>query len=100
MTRQACLADLVDEASPVADSLGIEVPEDFFCPITLDIMRDPVIGTDGRTYDCTAIVAWLSKHRRSPLTNLPMGSENLRPNEQMRKEIEEWSTWVIRTRNS
>ena len=35
------------------------------CPITQEIMKDPVQGSDGQTYDRAAIVRWLNqnKHR-------------------------------------
>ena len=31
----------------------------FICPITGDIMKDPVIGSDGHTYERSAIEQWL-----------------------------------------
>lgn len=27
------------------------IPNEFICPITQEIMKDPVIGTDGQTYE-------------------------------------------------
>lgn len=43
--------------------------ERFRCPITLQIMHDPVIASDGHTYQRQAITQWLKKKRTSPLTN-------------------------------
>ena len=31
------------------------------CPITQDVMRDPVQGNDGQTYERSAIVKWLNE---------------------------------------
>ena len=42
------------------------------CPITLEIMRDPVMAPDGHTYEREAIEAWLTRHTTSPCTGLPM----------------------------
>src|SRR5687768_9525576 len=57
---------------------------DLLCPITLDIMVDPVIGGDGVTYDRSAITKWIAQKKRdgkpltSPLSAQPM-DETLRP---------------------
>jgi serine/threonine protein kinase len=54
------------------------VPDGFLCPITQDVMRDPVILQDGHSYERKAIVDWLKRSNRSPLTNeeLPMSSKD------------------------
>jgi serine/threonine protein kinase len=52
------------------------IPDGFICPITQDIMRDPVILVfDGHSYERKAIEDWLKRSNRSPLTNevLPEG---------------------------
>lgn len=47
-----------------------DVPEEFLCPITQDIMRDPVTCSDGFTYDSNAIAEWfMSGKFTSPMTN-------------------------------
>ncbi len=46
------------------------IPDGFICPITQDIMRDPVILVfDGHSYERKAIEDWLKRSNRSPLTN-------------------------------
>jgi hypothetical protein len=50
------------------------------CPITLEVMTDPVIAADGITYERTAIEDWLRTHNTSPLTNTPLTSKSLTPN--------------------
>ena len=42
--------------------------EEYFCPITCEIMEDPVVAADGHTYERTAIAEWLEHHDLSPLT--------------------------------
>lgn len=37
---------------------GPEIPEDFICPITNDIMKDPVRACDGKAYERDAITTW------------------------------------------
>jgi SUMO ligase MMS21 Smc5/6 complex component len=38
------------------------------CPITHQIFSDPVIISDGHTYECDAIIRWLQTSDISPLT--------------------------------
>ncbi len=45
------------------------IPDGFLCPITQDIMKDPVMLVDGHSYERKAIVDWLQRSNRSPLTN-------------------------------
>ena len=67
-----------------------EYPE-FRCPITMDIMRDPVMAPDGHTYERSAIVQALAAKSVSPLTRQPMSAASLLPNHALRAAIEHWS---------
>ena len=49
---------------------GDDPPDWLLCPITQELMRDPVITTDGHAYERTAITTWLQKHNTSPATGL------------------------------
>lgn len=67
-------------------------PQEFLCPITMNIMQDPVVGPDGHTYERTAIVDWLttSGQNQSPMTREPMTVDQLKPNYALRTSIERW----------
>ncbi len=71
--------------------MDIQAPDEFTCAITRDIMEDPVVAADGHSYERAAITHWLSRSRRSPMTNAPMYTE-LVPNIALRKAICEWRT--------
>jgi hypothetical protein len=46
---------------------------DLCCPITHDLMFDPVVASDGHTYERVALRLWLFKGKRSsPATGLPL----------------------------
>lgn len=60
----------------------------FICPITQDIMKDPVVAADGRTYERAAIVEWINKEHRSPITNAALSVEFLVPNFSLRDIME------------
>jgi len=46
----------------------VDVPKEFICPITQDKMRDPVVASDGNSYERAAIEYVLSTTKASPLT--------------------------------
>ncbi|KAH8059533.1 ubiquitin-protein transferase [Aureococcus anophagefferens] len=56
-----------------------EVPESFACPITTELMKDPVFAADGHTYERCAIAQWFERAQTSPTTNEPIAT-NLVPN--------------------
>lgn len=51
-------------------------------------MRDPVIGSDGRSYERTAIIHWLRSNPCSPLTRQPMTASSLKPNYALKSAID------------
>jgi len=40
----------------------------FVCPITFEIMREPLVDIEGNTYEGQAIRQWLHEHGTSPIT--------------------------------
>ena len=73
----------------------VEVPPDMTCPITREIMHDPVIALDGFSYEREAIAQWFSAslcqgegHLKSPLTNETLDAHTVTPNHTLRKVIE------------
>ena len=66
----------------------LEVPDGFECPITSNLMVDPVITSDGHTYERYAIERWLSTNDTSPLTGARLISKNMVPNIALRKMIQ------------
>ena len=62
--------------------------DDLYCPITGDIMSDPVIDPDGHSYERDAILKWLDNKNISPMTRNPLLSTDLRTNLTLRNIIE------------
>lgn len=67
-----------------------KTPDSFICPITQELMNDPVIAEDGHTYERSAISAWLEKSTDSPITREPISKHLLIPNRALKGAIEEW----------
>lgn len=68
---------------------GRKIPHAFLCPITREIMKDPVIAADGYSYERRAIKQWLEQRGTSPITNLPLHNFNLVTNHSLRSAIHE-----------
>ncbi|GMP70656.1 hypothetical protein CsSME_00029420 [Camellia sinensis var. sinensis] len=74
-------------------SLGrqeLEPLQSFYCPITGDIMVDPVETSYGHTFERSAIQKWLADCNLCPITKSPLNASLLRTNKTLQKSIEEW----------
>jgi hypothetical protein len=69
-----------------------KVPSHLVCPISLEVMRDPVTGPTGITYDWGSVEAWLLDRGRAtcPVTGLPLRADELIPNHATRRVIQNW----------
>ncbi|XP_008283022.1 WD repeat, SAM and U-box domain-containing protein 1 isoform X2 [Stegastes partitus] len=75
------------------DSVCSGIPDEFLCPITRELMREPVIAADGYSYEREAIESWINtKNRSSPMTNLPLLTTLLTPNHTLKMAIGRWKT--------
>eukprot|EP00400_MALV-I_sp_L67-5_P000186 gene186-345_t len=80
-----------DEPDSATD--GRDVPHEFICPIGYSIMCDPVVASDGFSYDREQITPWLDSCggvARSPLTGAVLVSKTINPNFHLKKRIEDW----------
>ncbi|XP_058095505.1 U-box domain-containing protein 17-like [Magnolia sinica] len=79
---------------PICSQSGeafVAVPKDFCCPISLDLMRDPVIISTGQTYDRASIVRWMEEgHRNCPNSGQMISHDLLIPNRALRGLIAQW----------
>jgi Mg-chelatase subunit ChlD len=68
----------------------MSIPNEFMCPISMDLMTDPVMAPDGHTYERSAITEWLSTHNTSPITRVHMTVAELQTNFALKNAIERW----------
>jgi hypothetical protein len=117
----AVMTDLRCRRTSSGDSKAFEAepPIEYKCPISCDIMVDPVVASDGWTYDRACIENWLHgshnveavapvaggggthasrgwdasqvAHNTSPMTNEVMESNRLVPNNLVRNLIRTWT---------
>ncbi|GKV34183.1 hypothetical protein SLEP1_g42584 [Rubroshorea leprosula] len=67
------------------------IPDDFRCPISLELMKDPVIVSTGQTYERSCIQKWLDAgHRTCPKTQQTLLHTALTPNYVLKSLIAFW----------
>jgi hypothetical protein len=68
----------------------MEVPPEFFCPLSLEIMVNPVlVPATGQTYERAMIEAYLQRELKDPLQpHTPLQDATLSPNHALRNAIE------------
>ncbi|XP_043432787.1 WD repeat, SAM and U-box domain-containing protein 1 isoform X5 [Prionailurus viverrinus] len=81
----------IEELRTEVKTLSSGIPDEFLCPITRELMKDPVIASDGYSYEKEAMENWISKKKRtSPMTNLVLPSVVLTPNRTLKMAISRW----------
>ena len=70
--EQCARAGTASFSAPVQTSANIT----FVCPVSLDVILDPVCKVDGQTYERRYIERWMKNNDTSPLTNLKLSPRN------------------------
>jgi hypothetical protein len=75
----------------VANGSAVEIPSNFICPITLQVMVTPLMTRAGLTFEKAAIFSWLEQGSGScPLTRKPLTASDLVTNMRLKKQIYFW----------
>ncbi|GFY83489.1 ARM repeat superfamily protein [Actinidia rufa] len=89
LRHRSALLGHQDHSSPSQSIFN--VPDEFCCPISLDLMRDPVIVASGQTYDRNSIAQWInSGHHTCPKTGRRLIHKALIPNYALKSLIHQW----------
>jgi hypothetical protein len=64
------------------------IPNEYYCPITGVVMKDPVLMKDGHTYERGAIATHLERNPMSPMTREPLSMADAVPNRALKALIE------------
>ena len=74
-----------------ATNMGdVVVPDMFLCPITFEIMIEPMMTRDGFTFDKRAILPWVAQHHTCPLTRKPLNLCDIVRNRSLKGRIDSW----------
>ncbi|KAH0451614.1 hypothetical protein IEQ34_018913 [Dendrobium chrysotoxum] len=83
----------MSEAIEKVGTMELKYPDDFRCPISLEVMSDPVIVASGHTFDRSSIQRWIdSGHHTCPISKLPLPPQSvLIPNHALRSLIHNYT---------
>ena len=76
------------ETSPPRSTESDLVWESLKCPISLALMKDPVVCADGHSYERANIEDWLTRSDLSPVTKIELENKALLPNLMAKRTIE------------
>jgi hypothetical protein len=73
LVRPVTVATPDTPSSPPLSPPPAVAPDEYYCPITKELMVDPVIAMDGMTYEKDSIREWFQRQpghkKRSPMSN-------------------------------
>ena len=82
----------------LASIMGVsihDIPKEFFCPVLMKVMTDPVTTTVGSTYERRAIESWFRRGFNSdPVTGANLVNNKLVPNTGLREAISSYNPAV------
>ncbi|KAG2666685.1 hypothetical protein I3760_15G074900 [Carya illinoinensis] len=77
-----------------ADDFGTpEPPKEFKCPITMQVMHDPMIIASGKTFERFWIERWFNEGNQTcPITHMKLDNLFMTPNSILKELISAWSS--------
>ncbi|KAK3039348.1 hypothetical protein RJ639_028748 [Escallonia herrerae] len=89
--RKAGRLSAKKEDFEINSDMELAIPTHFRCPISLDLMKDPVTLSTGITYDRESIERWIEAGNQTcPVTNQVLRTFDQIPNHSIRKMIQGW----------
>lgn len=86
----AAIAPSVHATTP--EVLLEDVPPDYVCPISKQLMVEPVLLVEtGHTYEAAAVQKWLDAHDVCPVTRSKLSSKQTTPNYSLKRLIADWA---------
>ncbi|CEL96755.1 unnamed protein product [Vitrella brassicaformis CCMP3155] len=87
----ALLEKVPRDGHPIVPDDPNEPPPEFICPITFDVMKNPVKASDGIVYDREAIQKWWDSGKRtSPLNGRMLQHSIFEPQNELKERITKW----------
>jgi hypothetical protein len=87
----SCVVDVGELSSSGRGGCSRSPPDEFRCPISLDLMSDPVIVASGHTYDRASITRWIDAGNQTCFkSGQKLSHLSLIPNYALRSLISQW----------
>jgi hypothetical protein len=71
------------------EDFGDDIPSSFVCPISFLIMNEPVVASDGITYEKDKIATWMRQNKTSPVSRAVL-QPFFFPNLVLKNQIDDW----------
>jgi hypothetical protein len=84
------ITEKINEYLRNSDNTTIDIPNEYFCPISKEIMLEPVVIRDGYTYEKKSIMEWFKYSSKSPITSKIVRNKIYLNNTSLRNMIREW----------
>merc|ERR1719271_1429232 len=91
--KSSAPADVLEDG--ISPSNQWHHPHSFYCPISKQVMHDPVVLSDGHSYERRHIERWLQEHTTSPVSNEELPQKAMFPNHALRNAISEYFDQVF-----
>ncbi len=69
---------------------GMRMRDEFMCPITYSLMREPTVASDGHTYERQALEDLMRRNMISPMTRQALNPQVIFPNRPLKELIIIW----------
>ena len=84
------ISSIDNDAAAATTSCSLSIPEEYICPLTLELFKHPVMTRWGHTFERDAIMEWLKKNDECPLTRNKMTLKDILPHRSLNEKIKEW----------
>lgn len=68
----------------------VDMPNAFLCPVTLDVMKDPTVASDGHSYERSTLARLHKLKHKSPMTRERLDRSVAVPNVNLKKRIRDY----------
>ncbi|CAL9230762.1 unnamed protein product [Arabidopsis halleri] len=80
----------IESKKPESDISSVEVPKEFICKLSKEIMIEPVLISSGQTFEKRYILEWLKHERTCPITKQVLYHRFWIPNHSINEVIMQW----------
>jgi hypothetical protein len=61
----------------IDENNGLIIPDEFLCPLTLEIMQQPVMTRWGHNFERDVLMKWMQYHSHCPMTRNPISLKDV-----------------------
>ena len=69
---------------------SLPAPSEYICPLTLEVMQEPLLTRWGHNFERSALLQWLQLHDCCPLTRNCMTIKDVIANRALKERIAVW----------